>query len=74
MTKEKIKQSVENFKNIPGDHPYLVLVAGGTPGAYFTGQEFCDNTGAGFNRELVGIKQADGSIHFFGSMKHYEDD
>jgi hypothetical protein len=75
MDQAKIKKSVENFKNKSNTDSYLVLVTANlTPnGFYLTGQEFADNCGPSTNRELVAIKQMDGSIKFFGSLKDYED-
>jgi hypothetical protein len=72
MDQAKIKKSIENFKNNSRDEPYLILVASVT-GDYFTAQEFADNCGPGTNRELVGIKQPDGSIYFIGELKDYDD-
>ena len=75
MDQAKIKKSIENFKNTPKDCPYMVLVTDTVTGSqYFTGQEFADNCGPSTNRELVAVKQKDGSIHFMGVLKGYEID
>jgi hypothetical protein len=73
MDQAIIKICVKNFKNKSNTDSYLIMVSGHGDD-YLTGQEFADNCGPGTNRELVGIKQADGSIHFIGELKDYADD
>jgi hypothetical protein len=75
MDQDKIKKSIDTFMNKSNTDSYLMLVTVSptTKGFYLVGQEFADNCGPGTNRELVGIKQADGSVHFLGSLKPYDD-
>jgi hypothetical protein len=73
MDKQKLKKSVENFMNKDNTDSYMMLV-GGKAGGYLTGSEFADNCGPGTNRELVAIKQSDGSVKFYGSLRNYEHD
>jgi hypothetical protein len=70
MDEATIKICVKNFKNKSNTDSYLIMVSGHGDD-YLTGQEFCYDTGPGTNRELVGIKQADGSVHFMGELKDY---